>query len=240
MAPQCAVVFDFDGTLTPRSYVSLFDVVEKGVLPEHYLRETGILRGKYLPKALNGTITHKEEAAWLAENIEVFIKAGTTIGQIKGALEKVRLRSSVVDCMALLTDKRIPIAVISYGVRQFIEIVLKNNHALPMVNSIYATKLKIDKETGLVTGYDPDTILLPQQKGIASAHFAKSVRVQEGNVLAVGDSLVDSLLGSSKENRFGIAEDEKQLERIKEVMGDSAITQDFSPVITWLINKMEK
>lgn len=239
MAPQCAVVFDFDGTLTPRSYVSLFNVVEKGVLSEDRLKETAFLRGKYMPKAMNGTITHEEEAAWLAENINVFIKAKTTIGQIKGALEKVRLRSNAVDCMALLADKRIPMAVISYGVYQFIEIVLKNNHALPLINSIYATKLEIDKETGLVTGYNPETILLPQQKGIASAHFAKSVRVQEGNVLAVGDSLVDSLLGSSKENRFGIAEDEKQLERIKKVMGSCAISQDFSPVIDWLINKID-
>jgi len=60
----------------------------------------------------------------------------------------------------------------------------------------------------------------------------------KNKILAVGDSLVDSLLGSTKENRFGIAEDEKQLERIKNVMGESAIAQDFSPVITWLLNKI--
>lgn len=239
MAPQCAVVFDFDGTLTPRSYVSLFNIVEKGVLSDHYLKETGILRNKYIPKAMNGTITHQEESAWITENIDIFRKAGTTMDQIKNALKDVRLRSNVVDCMALLKDKRIPVAVISYGVLQFIETVLKNNHALELVDSIYAAKLEIDKSTGSVTGYDPNTILLPHEKGIASVHFAKSVRVQESNILAVGDSLVDSLLGSSKENRFGIAENEKQLETIKNVMGTCAISQDFSPVIDWLLNKID-
>jgi len=179
MAPQCAVVFDFDGTLTPRSYISLFDVVEKGVLSNDYLNEASALRSKYMPKAMNGIITHEEEIAWLTENINIFIKAETTMDQIRGTLEKVRLRSNVVDCMALLADKRIPIAVISYGIYQFIEIVLKNNHALPMVNSIYATKLEMNEETGMVAGFKPNTILLPRDKGIASAHFAKSVRVDE-------------------------------------------------------------
>lgn len=240
MTPQCAVVFDFDGTLTPKHHVSLFNVVEQGVLSEEYLRKASVLRNKYLPKAMNGTIIHEEEVAWLDENINIFIEAKTTIEQIKDALKNVRLRSNVVDCMALLKYKRIPMAVISYGVWQFIEIVLQNNHALPLIDSIYATKLEIDKETGLVIGYNSNTILLPNQKGIASAHFAKSVRVQENGIFAIGDSLVDSLLGNLKENRFGIAEDEKQLERIKPVMGECAITQDFSPVISWLINKIDK
>jgi len=238
MMPQCAVVFDFDGTLTPKFHVSLFNVVEKGVLSEKYLQETAILRNKYLPKAMKGTITHEEEIAWLTENINIFIKAKTTIDQIKNALKDVRLRSSAIDCMAVLKDKRIPMAVISYGVSQFIEIVLQNNHALPLIDSIYATKLEIDKNTGIVIGFNSNTILLPKQKGVASAHFAKSVRVNEGKILAVGDSLVDSLLGSTKENRFGIAEDEEQLNRIKGVMGDCAITQDFSPVISWLLKKI--
>ncbi|MCL5017203.1 MAG: cytochrome P450 [Patescibacteria group bacterium] len=109
-----------------------------------------------------------------------------------------------------------------------------------MVDSIYAAQLEIDEKTGLVVGYKPNTIILPRQKGLASAHFAKSMTVQEKNVLAIGDSLVDSLLGSSKENRFGIAEDENQLKRIRNVMGECAITQDFSPAISWLLNKLNK
>ncbi len=239
MASRCAVVFDFDGTLTPKFHVSLFNVVEKGVLSEEYLKETAVLRNKYLPKAMNGIITHEEEIAWLTENINVFIKAGTTINQIKHALKDVRLRNSAVDCMAVLKDKMIPMAVISYGVYQFIEIVLENNHALKLVDSIYATKLEIDRGSGKVIGFKPDTILLPKQKGEASMHFAKSVRVEEGKILAVGDSLVDSLLGSSKENRFGIAEDEAQLKRIRGVMGECAITKDFSPAASWLLRKID-
>jgi phosphoserine phosphatase len=240
MTPRYAVVFDFDGTLTPKHYVSLFNIVEKGVLSEKYLQETATLRNKYMPKAMNGIITHEEEMAWLEENINIFIKAKTTINQIKYALKDVRLRSNVVDCMLLLKYKCVPTAVISYGVKQFIEIVLQNNHALKLVDSIYATQLEIDEKTGLVLGYKPETILLPRQKGLASTHFAKSATVRENNVLAVGDSLVDSLLGSSKENRFGIAEDEIQLKRIQNVMGECAITQDFSLVISWILNKINK
>lgn len=239
MKSQCAVVFDFDGTLTPKHHVSLFNVVEQAVLSKDFLKETAALRNKYLPKAMNGIITQEEEEIWLTEGINIFIKAQTTINQIKNSLEKVRLRNGVVDCMALLADKHIPMAVISYGIYQFIEIVLKNNHALPMINSIYATKLEVDQDTGTIIGFKPSTILLPRHKGIASTHFAKSVRIPENKILAVGDSLVDSLLGSLKENRFGIAEDEEQLNRIKDVMGESVIAQDFSPVIDWLLKKIE-
>jgi phosphoserine phosphatase len=240
MLQKYAVVFDFDGTLIQKHYISLFNVVEKGVLSEKYLRETTALRSKYIPKAMNGTITYEEEMAWLTESINVFIKAGITIGQIKRALENVRLRSNVVDCMALLKDRHIPTAIISYGISQFIEIVLKNNHAIKLVDSIYATQLKIEEETGLIIGYKPDTILLPRQKGIASIHFAKSMMIPEDKILAVGDSLVDSLLGSLKENRFGIAEDDEQLKRIEKVMGESVKTQDFSPVISWILTKINK
>ncbi|MCL5017204.1 MAG: hypothetical protein M1155_00860 [Patescibacteria group bacterium] len=121
--PRHAVVFDFDGTLTPKHYVSLFNVVERGVLSEKYLRETAVLRNRYMPKAMNGIITHEEEVAWLEENINIFIKAKTTIKQIEHALKDVRLRSNAVDCMLMLKYKCIPMAIISYGVRQFIEIV---------------------------------------------------------------------------------------------------------------------
>ena len=239
MAPQCVVVFDFDGTLTSKSYVSLFNVVEQGVLSEEYLKEIAVLRSKYLPKAMNGIITHEEEMIWLTESIDIFVKAKVTIDQIRDSLKNVRLKSNAVDCLALLKYKRIPVAVISYGVSQFIEIVLRNNHALQMVDCIYSAKLTIDSETGLVIGYKPDSILLPHQKGIASLNFAKAMGIPENRILAVGDSLVDAKLGHSKENRFGIAEDDKQLERIKPVMGDCAISRDFSPVITWLLNKID-
>lgn len=239
MDPQCVVVFDFDGTLTSKSYVSLFNVVEQGVFSEEYIKELSVLRSKYLPKAMNGIITHEEEMAWLTESIDIFIKAKVTIDQIRDSLKNVRLKSNVVDCLALLKFKRIPVAIISYGISRFIEIVLQNNHALQMVDSIYATKLEIDNKTGSVIGYKPDSILLPHQKGIASLNFAKAMRVDESKILAVGDSLVDAKLGYSKENRFGIAEDEKQLERIKPVMGDCAIARDFSPVITWLLKKID-
>lgn len=239
MAPKCAVVFDFDGTLTPKRYISLFNVVEQGALSKSYLQETAALRNKYMPKAMNGIISRKEEIAWLTKSINIFIKAKTTIDQIKDALKNVRLRKGVVDCMSLLARKHIPIAVISYGIYQFVEIALRNNHVLPLVNSIYATKLKIDNKTGLVVGYESDTILLPKEKGLASAHFAKSVQFPKNKILAVGDSLVDSTLGSSKENRFGIAENEEQLGKLKRVMGNCAITEDFSPVISWLTNKVQ-
>jgi len=91
-----------------------------------------------------------------------------------------------------------------------------------------------------VIGYEPGTILLPKEKGIASAHFAGSVNIEQRNILAIGDSLVDALLGSSKENRFGIAENEKQLESIKNVMGECAITQDFTLATAWLLDKINK
>ena len=238
MPTKHAVVFDFDGTLTPRFHISLFNVVEKGVLPSKYLQEAEYVRNKYIYKAMRGTLTRQEELTWLKENINIFVEAGVTIKQVEKALKHVKFRDNAQECLAWLKGEGVPIAVVSYGIYQFIEVVLKNNHAQPLIDSIYATKLDVDQKTGKIIGFHADTVVLPTQKGDASLHFADLMNIDKSKILAVGDSQIDSRLGFLKENRFGIAEDHDQLRRIENVMGKSVITHDFAPVIEWLYDKI--
>ena len=236
---QWAAVFDFDGTLTPKSYISLFNVVEQGALSEKHIREMHLLRAEYMPKAIQGTITREEELDWMIKSIGVFVDARTTLEQIEMALEKVVLRDGVVECFKELRSRGVRVAVISFGIAQFVRAALRNNGALRLVDEIYATQLNLSARGGVVVGFKRDTLLLPKDKGIASLAFAKKFGIPENRILAVGDTLVDACLGGLKENRFGIAENERQLDNIREVMGEAVITRDFAPVRNWLLAKIQ-
>lgn len=234
---QWAVVFDFDGTLTPKSYVSLFNIVDQSALPEKYFWEMRDLRANYMPKAVDGTITREEERDWMVKSIGIYVRARITLEQIEKAMEKVVLRDGVVDCMKELRSWGVRVAVISFGIAQFVRAALKNNGALRLVDEVYATEL-ISACGGVVVGFKQDTLLLPTDKGLTSLVFARKFGVPKHHILAIGDTLVDAHLGGLKKNRFGIAENEWQLANIKEVMGAAAITMDFSPVRNWLLAKI--
>src|SRR3989338_5181848 len=124
--PSHVVVFDFDGTLIPSEYISLFFVIES-VLNKNYQEEIQRVRNTYVPKILSLTVTPEENMLLITSPAEIYIKSGLTISQAKQALKIVNLRRGVLETMAFLHSQGIPIAIISYSFRQFIEIVLEEN-----------------------------------------------------------------------------------------------------------------
>ena len=82
--------------------------------------------------------------------------------------------------------------------------------------------------------------MYPDNKGKWSRAFADRHGVSYGHILAVGDSVHgDGNLGHLKANKFGIAKDRAEKEKLLEVMGAAAVTEDFGPVIEWLKRKIE-
>lgn len=238
-APVYVAVFDFDGTLISKSYGSLYDVVDsnKGVTDEcHKLAKE--MRKYYFSILKNRLLTQKEKEKWLFDSIELYVKSKLSMFTIQKIMcDKVRLRDGVVKCFKMLKEKNIPVAIISYGVAEFIQAALEANGALELVDEIYAAKLKVD-ENGLVIGFDKSSAVFPGgSKGKFSRLFAYKHRVSYNNILAVGDSGGDANLGHLKINRFGIAQDESEKEKLNKFMGTAAITENFDPIAPWLLEK---
>lgn len=232
------VVSDFDGTFTLKSSVSLFNIVDNGggLTAENLVRAKE-MRERYLVKHLEKTLTKEGERNWFHETIGLYAASGLTKKKIYEILSGVKVRPGVRDCLRFLKHKNVPVAIVSYGIEYFIHVVLANNKISELVDAVYSAELIFD-EKGLVTGYKPETAIFPDNKGIFSCRFANLFAVAFENILAVGDSGGDAHLGHLKENRLGIAKDDKEKEKLQQFMGEVVITEDFQPVQEWLEKKL--
>jgi phosphoserine phosphatase len=234
-----AVVFDFDGTLISPSYGSLCAVMDSSAeVAAECHNKAEEMRKYYLDRAANGRLTKRDQKKWLVDSIALYIESGLTLQKIEKVLSRVRLRDGVINCLESLHRKKVPVAVVSYGIYQFIDVVLRANGVRNFVDRIYSTDLIPDK-SGLITGFSEDTFVFPFNKGKFSRDFADRHDVPYVNILAVGDSPSgDKKLGYLKKNRLGIAEDDQKKERLLSVMGSAVTTYDFRPVTRWIYETM--
>ncbi|MEK7630264.1 MAG: HAD-IB family phosphatase [Patescibacteria group bacterium] len=234
------VVFDFDGTCITREVGSLFTVIDQVALTSDKLKEESKqMRKFFLHKAHHGKLSVKEEIHWLDQTIKLYKEGKLTLIKAGSVLREVTLRDGVWKCLERFHNMGVPIAIISYGVRDFIDIVLRANHADAFVDEIYAANLVLDKKT-LITGYKKHTAVFPETKGKFSLRFAKKHGVSRTRILAVGDSGSDRYLGYLKKNRLGIVEDYEKIKQVKTFMGEIFLTKSFYPISDRLLEKIER
>ncbi|MBU6142157.1 haloacid dehalogenase-like hydrolase [Patescibacteria group bacterium] len=234
-----AVVLDFDGTLIPPSYGSLYDVIDTHGMSRTYHCRAERMRKHYLAKALESGLTRAEQKQWFADTVALYADAGLTMRTINRTLANIRFRDGVSACLMDLRSRGIPVAIVSYGIAQFIRAALVWQGLEMLIDKVYSTRLTFDAH-GKVVGFDPKTSVYPFNKGAFSRRFADVHGVPYRNILAVGDSPSgDRLLGHLKENRFGLARTEEGRKKLLEVMGDVAIdAQSFAPATEWLLEKV--
>lgn len=237
-----AVVLDFDGTCTRKSAGSLFKIMdESGGLNPECLQKARDLRSHYFSRAHDAKLklNEKDTYDWFSKTMDLYLESGLTMAKIREIMSQVQLRSGLKDCLRLLEERDVPVAIISYGVHQFIEEALRANQVLHLVSEIYAAKLKINSESGLVTSFYPNTAVFPYNKGGFSRIFAKKHDVPLHRILAVGDSGGDAELGHLKENRLGLAADNKEKKTLKQYMGEVIVAESFVPAQFWLLRKID-
>lgn len=232
------VALDFDGTLIflHQALVMLLDT--KGLTPEG-TEVMRVLREKFLPKFHSGTITPADERAWLEGSVRTYIRFGLDMRRIRETLAGVRLKPGVLECLRRLSETGVPVGIVSYGCRQFIELVLRSNRARRYVDRIYAMDLSFAGD-GRLIGFNPITTVTPTSKGIWSRHFAREFGIPKKNLLAVGDTHGDRFLGSLKKNRLGIVIGADSPRKLREVMGEIRDGADFGPATEWLFERIER
>lgn len=230
-----AVVLDFDGTVLRKPNQSVFHLIKTraGLSDQAAERITEVQR-TYIDKAIAGQLSRIEERQWLEREARLWINDGLTTTAAARALADSRVRRYVGECLVWLKQRRIPVAVVSFGIRPFIQMVLHAHGLGDLVDRVYALELTVDFRTGRYTGFLPDTMVTPSTKGTWSHKFARRHGVPLDRLLAVGDTRGDRQLGHLKSNRFGLAMDEEEAERILPFFHQVAVTEDFRPAWTWL------
>jgi HAD superfamily phosphoserine phosphatase-like hydrolase len=231
------VVLDFDGTLISKDYVSLYNQVERTAMTPEGLEAGRLLRDKYIGRMHDRQLTNEEELEWSAESLQLYIADGLTTAKTESALKHVRLRPGVVDCLNWLKSLEIPVAVVSFGVVQFIEPILRRCGITHLVDQIYASYLTANRN-GRFVGYLPGSLVVPSNKDVFCRQFADRHGRPFSAQLAIGDSSADVLLGPSQENRFGIAKDEADRDKLRKFMCDAAVTEGFHPAVEWLMRRV--
>ncbi|MBI2099139.1 haloacid dehalogenase-like hydrolase [Candidatus Uhrbacteria bacterium] len=232
------VVFDFDGTLTPKHYGSLITVVEKCCLPEGEAEKAERIKKLYFRKAALGPVAPSIERRLIRTALQSYAECGLRREQWQRSLNEVKLREGVADKIRELTGRGIRVGVISFSVADFIERVLELNGLGGAVHRVYAARLIHDKRNKTVVGWNSRTLVHPFDKGIWSMVFAKHYGIAPERLLAVGDSIGDYMLGLRQELRLGIAKDKEEANTVAPYMGEVITTEDFSQVGDWIDKKI--
>jgi len=237
-AKDITVVLDFDGTLTPKTG-SLFEYVDRHALSEASLVASRQMREKYLGRMKDRRLSLEEELAWLEDSLKLYVEDSVTDCQVQEALAGVRLRDGVVKCLQTLKNIGVPVAIVSYGVLQFIETVLDNHGALDLVDVIYAAHMLYDSSgNGHYIGYRSDSLVVPGNKDRWSRRFAEICGRPFEKQLAVGDSGADKRLGPCQGNRFGLADSIDEAERLTEFMSHVITSQRFDEMALFLLRNI--
>jgi phosphoserine phosphatase len=237
-SPRYGVVFDFDGTLTPKSLGSLFKIVDTTALPPEAQPDFKVLRDRYIPLANTGKLSPGLQLELLAQTFEIYIRHRLTRDRWMAAIAgATRFRPGAIETLSALHAAGIPTAVISFGSTDFIEHALDLCGAGTCLTEIFATSMRHDAD-GLVIGYDPASFVTHENKGEWSREFAMAFGIGFENLLAVGDTAGDRRLGHLRQNRLGLAKDEEERSLLSPHMGMTAIAEDFTPARAWLSAKL--
>lgn len=237
--PRAIVVVDMDGTLTHKNQ-SLYSLVEShGGLKKASITKAVELKRKYLAKALDGELNKQDQMDWVFEGIKLLIDNKISMEKIKEVLSRVRLRKYVPETLRFLNRENIPVAIVSYSITDFIEIVLRHRNIEHLISRVFATRLIIKGKEKIISDFSRKDMVLPNNKGHFSRVFADEFGVPHERILAVGDSGGDMNLGFLKENRIGIADNIAEKRKLEVFMGKVVVSQTFRPVKNWLKEKIE-
>lgn len=232
------LVTDVDGTLTYKG-APLFKLVDDHALPPTGLAEMNLLREKNLKASQGRLLSAEEHRDWIIKSIEAITNHRVTKKAITKALSHAQVRDGVPESLKELHEHGVKIAAVSFGVRQFIEIVFERAGILKYFDAIYAADIHFNND-GVVVGHDHRTIVTPETKGHWSKVFAAkhhfSVRAHN-NIIALGDTKGDMHLGHLKEHRLGIADSHEEATQIAEHFGEVKINPHFREVHEWIMKK---
>ncbi len=191
------VVTDFDSTLTAdngKTSWSLF--ADSGLMPAEYVARRQILKDQYYPYEIDSSLSETERSEymkqWWIAHLELLVEYGVQ----KNILERVvnysmQIRVGMDDMLRDLERLSIPVLVLSAGITQSIESVLKKqNHMTPNIS--IASNSLIFNDEGVCKWIDTEQIIhICNKDEWDASESTQETFKQRTNILLFGDSLDD-------------------------------------------------
>jgi phosphoserine phosphatase len=210
-------------------------LVDARATPPKVRAELARLERHYLGLFSSGQPSPLQQRAWSLDSVRIYARHGLKLSSALAALDDVKTRPGVWQCLQDLSFHGVPVAIVSYGVAELIRHVLKRNGLADLVRHVFALELATEPENGRIIGCRPETMVIPANKGHWSRLFASWHGVPSDQIYGVGDTRSDYRIGHLKRNRLGIGETAAELDYIRPVMGDVVnVGLSFDPVTDWL------
>lgn len=161
------VVADVDLTLTTNEYspadadVSSWGVFREQLSPEAQAVDDALYR-MFRPREQNNSLNLEDSEYWWNATLGLYVRDGVSITAAQEAARNIRMRPGAVALSKLCSYEEVPQAWLSAGIRDVIELLAKQHCMQP--DAILATKLVSDSVTGIVTGWNPETLVHPHNK----------------------------------------------------------------------------
>lgn len=198
------VVIDFDRTITSNESADSWDATGLE-LGEEFNKKLGDLYKKYRPVELDYTITFKEKnkamEKWYHECMDLYYEYGLTKEKLEKSIEKSNMlfRKSAIKFLKDMADKDIPVIILSAGIGNVIEKVLRDNNCFFKNMFIISNFIKFD-QNGNMEEFE-DNIIHTLNKTMKN-HLPEEIQKKVDNLefaLLLGDMIEDKkMLDESK------------------------------------------
>lgn len=157
-------IIDFDRTLTKENCEDSWDAVaSKKIFGEELAKELNNLYKKYGPIEVDYKISFEEKERymieWYQKCMETYCKFNLTKHKVKKSIKtsNIELRTGVIEFLNFAKEEKIPIIILSAGIGNTIEEVLKQNTCYFDNIHIISNFIKFDNE-GHMVKYEGDLI----------------------------------------------------------------------------------
>lgn len=240
---RIGLVLDHDGTMTVQKIESAWVVVDSRCLRGMLKEKNQQIRKRYQALHEEGQLSRNDEIAWAKASARLYRKGNVTLSQVREALADVRYRHGLLDHLAYLRELDIPVAINSWGIREFIEILLEQHGATHLIDRISAASLVTDGDR--IVGIDEQTLVFPSNKGVRSLEFARIFGIPPKNLLAITDSPRDHRIGHLAKNRLGVTDKWSELETFRRHPKFATAVHlspdgNFSPAANWVMKRLRQ
>ena len=157
-------IIDFDRTLTKENCEDSWDAVaSKKIFGEELAKELNNLYKKYVPIEVNYKIPFEEKERymieWYQKCMETYYKFNLTKDKVEKSIKtsNIELRTGVIEFLIFAKEEKIPIIILSAGIGNTIEEVLKQNECYFENIHIISNFIKFDDE-GYMLKYEGNLI----------------------------------------------------------------------------------
>jgi cytosolic 5'-nucleotidase 3 len=236
------IVADFDRTLTKgiTGYrgATTWGILERFLKPEYQEVEKELYL-HYRTLELQGTMTAEDAVHWWESTLENYIRADISFGDVQKEIRKELVpRDGVQELFSLTTDIRVPVIIISAGIKNIIDFWCSEYEFSPQL--VLSTELIFDGESHII-GWKKESLVHVLNKNEQALPFTKSIQESRPNVVLIGDSFDDAAMANGDTNVLRILvddldADEKQL-RNETYVGklhdrfDIHLTTSIEPVV---------